>query len=200
MRVALGMFGLVGLLVVTAIILVSFTRHTSQVVTTGTQAREEVAQVAGVGETGMRATESATLEPQGSGSRPQSLLVTQLSPGGPMATYFGLKQYDAVVEVGTQAGPTKVRDFNSGDEAVAFAFQAYQYKLPLIVMRNGQRVQLPGGTPAEGNPGTPTPDPAAAAAPAQPGSASPPTATPQPTRSNVWDQVRGIPGVERPSE
>jgi hypothetical protein len=219
MRIALGMFGLVGLLVVTAVIMLSFVETTSQVSKSGAQARTQAEQIAGVSSSGMRVTESAILEPKAAagGTKPQSLVVTHLAPSGPMAQHFGLAQDDQIVEVGTAAGLTRVRDFNDAEEATAFAFQAYNYKLPLVVVRGGRRMQLPAAaTPAQAAvqaPADPTAAPQQPAVP-QPAAVEPtnpaaavaapeaPAAAPQPPRerTNVWDQVRGIPGVQKPAD
>lgn len=140
-------FGLAGILITIGVIVMvlnyAILPYNQTVVKEGNKAREEAEQLSGQ-QDGMRTSESVTLEPQASGGRTTSLLVTRLVTGGPMETYFGLKRNDSIVEVSGM----KVRDLNDGEMAVAQALEAYQRKGTLTVVRDGRTITLPNQTAA----------------------------------------------------
>lgn len=139
MRMAFGLLGILGFLVAMVLILnYAILPYTKTVSTEGTKARQEAEQISGQMD-GMRTTESITMEPQSSGGRTNTLLVTKLVVGGPMEKYFGLKRNDSIVAINGM----KVRDWNDGEMAVAQALEAYQRKGTLTVIRDGQELTLP---------------------------------------------------------
>jgi hypothetical protein len=156
-------FGLVSLLVCVGIIMWLFSMQAGTVSTVNKNVRPQVEQLSGRGEGGMTSIESIKFEPQTEGGKTASLLVTSLVPGGPMEKYFGLKQFDTIVEVERNGMRTKIREFNDPQLAEAQVLEAYQYKGTLVVMRNGQRLTLP----ATGSAAQPAGQ-GAAPAPAQP--------------------------------
>jgi S1-C subfamily serine protease len=133
-------FGLVGLLVTIGVIIVIWSKYTLPVAQQAVQTRNQVEQKFGPysGASGvMKATDSMKVQPQPAGSRPTSLLVTDIVPGGPMAA-FGLRKGDEVIEV----GPTLVRD--DADMAKAMLFEAPLRQLAVVVMRDGKRTTIGG--------------------------------------------------------
>ena len=137
-------FGLVGILVTIGIIawFWGFVAHPADTVRKGQEVRAQAAQIAGVdAATGMPATASIKLSARERNGRLDGLVVESIIPGGPMATYFGLRPDDVIVEIG-DAG--RVRDIAGGAEmAEALACEAYQRKWPLVIERDGKPLTLP---------------------------------------------------------
>jgi len=150
----------------------------------GKKAQDQAAQIAGRDQDGTPAKDTIVMEAQSTGGRVSSLFVVSLVPGGAMERHFGLVKDDTIIEIGTQAGLQKVRDFNDGEMAEALVAEAYQKKLTLVVMRNGQRLTLPlvGGPTVA----APTGTPAAPATPAKPADDSNPL-------GRQLDAIQGIP-------
>ena len=203
-------FGLGGILITLLVIVIMLSAkggpgdYTVTVLQKGQQAKTEVRQLAGRDENGMKTKDSIVMEPVGSGSRTTSLNVASIVVGGPMEVYFGLQQNDKIVEV----GPQRVRDIDDPEMAKALALEAYQRKWSLIVERNGAKFELPGNIPLDGGappaasavpPVAATPAPAETTS-AQPADSAPAAPQPQrPARSNIYDQVNQIPGVQPPA-
>ena len=142
-------FGLGGLLVTIGVIVLilnyAILPYNKTVIDKGQNAREQAEQIAGVKD-GMRAMDSIKLEPQSNSSgRPVSLLVTNITAGGPMETYYGLKRNDTITEINGMP----VRDENDGELAVALAQEAYQRQQSLTVVRDGQTLVLPQQKPQQ---------------------------------------------------
>lgn len=134
MRVMLGFGGLIGLLVVAMIIVYMQAETASTVVPAGEQAQREAERIAGRGPGGRPVSESVTLEPN---NQADALIVTNIDPNGPIASYFGLRVGDQILQVG--ALPVK----NEVELAKSEMTNAYRQQWPLIVVRNGQRIELP---------------------------------------------------------
>lgn len=134
-------FGLIGVLVALGVLVLMYSHffgsHTESVLQQGQKAKKEVEQIAGIGN-GMKITDSITIEPQMIGSKVDNVMVTSIVAGGPMATYFGLKRDDCIVE----ANGLHLRDFD-GEMAKAQVFESYQRKQPLVVLRDGEKITLP---------------------------------------------------------
>jgi len=176
-------FGLIALLVGVAVMIWVFSRTQIPVAQEGKKAQDKARQIAGFDEDGERASDTITLEPQSSGGRVSSLFVTAIKAGGAMERHFGLMKDDTIVEVGTQGGLQKVRDLNDDEMATALVSEAYQKKLPLVVVRNGERLTLPMAN-------RPTPP----GAPAAPGTANPaPPADNSNPLNRQLDAIQGIP-------
>lgn len=177
-------FGLVGILIVIGVIVWIMggsggtLDHTKQVLDTGRKADEQVRQVAGIAKDGLRVNETITLEPQIEGGKLSYVLVTDIVADGPMATHFGLKKNDSIIEVNEM----KIRELSNGDPELAksMILEAYQRKQPITVVRGGSNVKLPqAGTSA-----------AAPAAPASPATPSQPKQSSDPLQRQL-DAIQG---------
>ena len=183
-----AMFGLVALLVCVGVVMWVFSLTSIPTAREGKKAQDQARQISGRGENGQAATDSFKVTPQMKGnSRLGSLLVTDVTPGGAMDQYYGLKKGDEIIEITTQGGMTKVGDASNDDAEMAKdkVQEAFQASGPIVVMRGGRAITLP------------LPAGSTAAAPANSASANQnnaATAQParQPQRTNIYDQVNGI--------
>ena len=191
-----AMFGLVGLLVTLGVVMYFFMRVEAPTLEQGKKAQDQVQQMSGRGQDGRSAMDSFKTEPQNQGSRLAGLKVTDVTPGGAVEDYYGLKKGDLIVSITTQAGLQKVGDSSNNDPGMAKiqVQEAFQGSQPIVVQRNGRQLTLPApvGAPPEAPavqmPTSPGQQPAAVvpASPAQPGPQQP--AAPR----NIYDQVNGI--------
>ena len=191
-------FGLVSLLVTLGIIILVMSMMMDK--QTGSlpvalQAREQAKQIAGVGQDGEAATQSAFFEEDHSGGKFSKLITRQVRRGGAYDTYFGLLPGDEVVEIGQGGSLMKVSDISNGDPDLARALvsDAYARQQQIVVVRNGRRLTLPAapGTAVAAGPGgfpTTAPTPPAAAGQQQP-------APDQDTRSPLTRQLDAIKGA-----
>lgn len=147
-------FGLVSLLVAVGIILWLYGNYTAPVAKQGSAAREQAQQMAGRDETGAAATESLTLEPRQRSGKVDGMRVASITPGGAMATFYGLRQDDIIL----QAGDMPFTDPVGGDVELAEAMllEAYKAQKPLRVLRGTEQITLPA--PA-GSANAPPPQP-----------------------------------------
>jgi hypothetical protein len=151
-----GLFGLVSLLVVVAIIVWAMSDYTQVVSSKKASTEEQVSQIAGRDlATGGPASESAKLDlVTNSSGKPDSILITSIVPTGAYAQFYGLKRNDSIL----QMGELSVRDnVQSVEDATAFLMDAYQRQKPLVVVRDGNKITLPQAQPQ------PAPQPAPAA-------------------------------------
>lgn len=130
--------GLVSILVVLAITLIWFKNTQVPVMETGQKAKEEAKQLSGRGPDQMPASQSVKLEPQMKNNQIESLLVTDVTPGGALDQYFGLKKGDVIVRV----GEFDIRGNPYNEDAEVMVFEAAQKNSPIVVLRDGQRVTL----------------------------------------------------------
>jgi hypothetical protein len=189
-------FGLVSLLVTLGIIILVMSMMMDK--QTGSlpvalQAREQAKQIAGVGEDGEAATQSAYFEEDHSGGKFSKLITRQVRRGGAYDTYFGLLPGDEVVEIGQGGSLMKVSDISNGDPDLARALvsDAFARQQQIVVVRNGQRLTLPAarGTAVVAGGGFPTTAPTpGAAAPQQP-------QQPADNRSSLTRQLDAIKGA-----
>src|SRR5687767_2584780 len=131
-------FGLVSVLVVLAIILIWFKNTQVPVIEKGQEAKEQAKQIAGRGPDQLPASQSVKLEPQMKNNQIESLLVTEVTPGGALDQYFGLKKGDVIVKV----GQFDIRGNPYNEQAEVMVFEAAQTNKEIIVLRSGQRVTL----------------------------------------------------------
>jgi hypothetical protein len=193
------MFGLVGLVVTLGIVMYFFMQVEAPTLQQGKKAQDQVTQISGRGQDGKSAMDSFKIEPKNRGSRLASLLVTDVTPGGAVEDYYGLKKGDEIVSVTTQAGLQKVGDASNDDPGMAKiqVQQAFQGSLPIVVLRNGKQMTLPAPVGAPVTPSVETPaavgqQSAQTPAPPAPGqTAQPAPQQPQAPR-NIYDQVNGI--------
>lgn len=151
--------GLVALLITVALILYLWTENAKKVTEESKPAIQNVNQLSGHDREGrgIKATDGIKLEGMSQGGKLRSIMVTEITPDNPLATFYGLKLNDCIVQAGSF-------DFRDEDEklAIPMIFQeGYQKQLPLIVMRDGERISLPlprTATPAP-QPASPTPGP-----------------------------------------
>jgi S1-C subfamily serine protease len=162
--------GLIGLLVGVAVLLWVFSVTELPKARVGKQATEQARQISGRGDDGVAAMDSFKTEPQFNGSRLTGLIVTDVTPGGAMQTYYGLAKDDRV----TAIDGMRLNDLANGDDQLAQALvtEAFQKRQTLSIVRNGQTFTVPappGTLPPPAGPAAALPaQPAAPAAPAQP--------------------------------
>jgi hypothetical protein len=106
---------------------------------------ETASQVAGIDtSTGGSAKESATIEVLMAGGKPDSILVTKVTPGGAYDKHFGLKENDTILQI----GPLPIKELiKSDDDAEAFLLDAFQRQQALLVVRDGNQLTLPQAPP-----------------------------------------------------
>jgi hypothetical protein len=152
-----AVIGLVGILVVAGVFILWFQwgggENLQSVAGAKKSAEQQTSQFAGKDvETGRAASESATIELIMSGGKPDSILVTKVSPGGAYEKYFGLKENDTILQI----GPLPVKELvKSEDDAESFLLDAFQKRQTIIVARDGNQITLPvppkpGAPPAGG--------------------------------------------------
>jgi hypothetical protein len=107
-------------------------------------ALEVANQLAGRDQDGVRASDSIRLEAVLENNRLQYILVDEIAPNGPMATYYGLKRDDCIIQADALA--FKGEDAQLCKDMVLQAFSTHK---PLVVLRDGERLTLPA-TPAPG--------------------------------------------------
>lgn len=177
--------GLVGLLVCVGLLMYLFAETQIPVARVGKQAQGEAQQISGHGQDGGSAMDSFATDPDYSGSKLRGLVVTSVTPGGAMQTYFGLQTGDRITEINGNS----VNDISNSDEemAKALAAEAFQRRQTLTVERNGQALTLPApaGSAAAAPGGTPAAAPGGA-------NAEPAPAAPRRESSPLGDQLRGI--------
>jgi hypothetical protein len=192
-------FGFVSLLVTLGIIILVMSmmldKQTGSI-PVAISAREEAKQIAGIGQDGEAATQSAYFEEGQSGGKFTKLIARQVRRGGAYDTYFGLLPGDEVVEIEQGGSMMKVNDISNGDPDLARALisDAYARQQRIIVVRNGQRLTLPlaPGTVIAGG-GFPTTAPTA---PAPAAAAQQPQQAPQEdNRSSLTRQLDAIKGA-----
>jgi C-terminal processing protease CtpA/Prc len=138
MRMGYG-FGLLGLLVVVAIAIVWFSQTQIPIARKGKQTQDVARQISGHGPDGESAQHSVKLDFEGKDGKTEDLLVTDVTPGGALDQYFGLKKGDRIIKI----GEFPVRDYPGGDDlAEAAVFEAAQKQQPLVVRRGAQEVTL----------------------------------------------------------
>jgi hypothetical protein len=163
-------FGLAGLLITLGVIIMIMSMYLTKSQTdiaVGNKAREQVKQIGGYSQDGTRASDSFSVAPMTVGGKLDNLLVTSVTTGGAMDSYYGLKKDDAIIAISRGGSMMGVRDVPMNDEELARAWviEAYQSQQPIRVVRNGQELQLPLPAPARAS-AAPAPAGAGAAAPA----------------------------------
>jgi S1-C subfamily serine protease len=134
-------FGLVSLLVVLAIVMVIFKNIEAPQIEVGHQAQLQAQQLSGRDANGMKAMESYAAQSFPPNGNFRGVQITDVTVGGPMDQYYGLKVGDVVLAI----GGNDVTAFGGFDMAKAELDQAYQEVRELTVDRNGSKIQLPVG-------------------------------------------------------
>ena len=186
-----GTVGLVGLLLTLGLVLMIFKYFEAPTLEKGKEAQDQVQQISGRGQDGKSVMDSFKMEPQLQNGRLNSLLVTEVTPGGAVDDYYGMKKGDRITFITNQAGLTKIGDASNDDPELAKiqVQQAFQGSLPIVVTRGGNSLTLPAPAAAQVVPGA-APAPTAGVAPQQ-SAPSPAPAQPAAPR-NVYDQANGI--------
>lgn len=164
-----AMFGLVSLLVVILIICLIFRYIEAPKLEEGKKAQDQARQISGRGDDGRAAVDSFKIAPERRGNRLEGLLVTDVTPGGAVDTYYGLKKGDRIVQITNGGSLQKIGDASNDDPELAKAqiHNAFQASDPIVVIRNGQQLTLPQS-------------------PAQP------ARSPAPARNTEQDQVNSV--------
>src|SRR5437588_12210220 len=92
------MFGLVGILFCTFIVVSMWAQHTATVSKVNKQVRPQAEQISGRGQDGQSVLDTFQVDPQPKTGEVRSLLVTSVTPGGAMAQY-GLQKGDSIVSI-----------------------------------------------------------------------------------------------------
>lgn len=145
MRAGIGLLGL--LLAVAIVLMVMFSGphggYVPTVINNGQTARQEANQIAGRDENGMPVKDSIVLEEDSNGSQLRGIKVKSVVPNGPMATVYGLKAGDEIVQV----WGLRVRDQNDPELVKSEIYESYARNQPLVVERDGQEVTLTPNSP-----------------------------------------------------
>lgn len=133
-------FGLVGVLVTLGVIIMIMHSYTLPAAQQAIKTKQRVqAQFGSNTPEGMEdAQNSIVLDDAMRGSHFDGLLVKSVTPGGPMATDFGLAAGDII----TAIGGMRLRDNNDPELARAQLFEAKMRRQPLTVTRAGADLQL----------------------------------------------------------
>lgn len=133
-------FGLVSLLVTVGVLIMIFHYIEAPAIQKAGQTKKKVENWAGSNTSqGLAdAKSSIDLEEITSGGKFNGFLVKSITPGGPMATDFGLLAGDQIVGI----GGLRMRDDNDSDLSRAQIFEAKIRNQPLNVIRNNQQIEL----------------------------------------------------------
>jgi C-terminal processing protease CtpA/Prc len=148
MRFGIG-FGLVSLLVCVAIIMLLESMQATSL-HQGAVAHQDAEQISGRGADGMPAMYSYKAESYPPNGNFNGIRITDITAGGPMDTYYGLKVGDVITQIG---GNDVTALGGQYDMAKAELDQAYQESRPLTINRGGTQMTLPVGgakNPLEG--------------------------------------------------
>lgn len=156
MRMAMGAFSLVGVLVVLFIVLYPQANYSHTVIVQSRPARQLAEQMSGRDEDERSVMEALELEPRLSGSQLRSLVVKRITPGSRIDTYFGLLPGDEII-----GADVEFRGIMDDPElAQAQVLSQYQNRRQIIVIRNGERMKLPPDEDAAPAPAPASPAPA----------------------------------------
>jgi len=133
-------FGLVGVLVTLGVIIMIMHSYTLPAAQPAIQTKKKVeSQFGSNSPEGMAAAQaSIDLDEVVKGGHFHGLLVKKVTPGGPMATDFGLMNGDEI----TAIGGMRLRDNDDAELSKAQLFEAKMRRQPLTVTRNGMEIQL----------------------------------------------------------
>jgi S1-C subfamily serine protease len=134
-------FGLVSLLVVVGIMFLFFKIFEAPNIEVGQKAQQEAQQISGRDENGVPAMNSYKAESDPPMGNFHGIKITDVTPGGAMDKYYGLKVGDIVLKV----GDNDVTIFGAYDMAKGMLDQAFQEAKPLLVQRDTAQISLPVG-------------------------------------------------------
>ncbi len=146
MRVVVG---IIGLLVTIGIVV--WIMHSSELPAVQNAAdvnknvRPKVEQMAGKDSTtGEDARNTIKVDGEMKNGKMAGVLVTDITAGGAMEKYFGLKRGDVITEIGTQGGVftpvSEMSDYKEAKDQLLTSLQNFQQ---VVVQRNGTKLTLP---------------------------------------------------------
>jgi DNA polymerase III epsilon subunit-like protein len=145
-------FGLVGLLICVGVIVwimhKSTLPYTEEVLKKNDEAKKQLNPIAGYSADGsMKFSDSLVVDTETSGGKISAIDVTKVVAGGPADTAYGLKEGDAILEI----GPLTVKDNiqTAGDAMDQLVQFGYEKSAPLKIIRDGNEMTLtPNSKPA----------------------------------------------------
>jgi hypothetical protein len=195
-------FGLIGLLVCIGVIVwimhSATLPHTQQVLNTRKEVTPKVEQMGGKDADGTDVRQQIKLDAESSGGKMTSVLVTDITPGGAMEKYFGLKKDDSIVEIGIGGGVMKpVKEMDSPQEAKDALLTAFQQGQQIQIVRDEKKMTVPANPGIGGGQVTP-PKPGQQQPPAPAGNtAGNGGSTGGDTGNSLQRQLQSIPGVSK---
>lgn len=176
-----AIFGLVSLLVVVAIIVYLFSIYSIPVAKQGRITQQQARQLSGHDEDGTPADQTIKLDADLRNNKIADLIVTSVVPGGAMDRMYGFQPGDKIIAIGEYDISTLSNDDFEMAKAQLLQ-EGYEKSKPVMVIRNGQKVQLP-------MPNRPMP---VAAPPSAATTATPQTGTERKsTERSMIDQLQG---------
>ena len=134
-----SIFTLAGLLVTAGVIMWVYSKVEIPTLKQGENATNQAQQLSGHDTDGTPVAQTMTLEAHSTNNKLDGILVKDVLAGGAMDRGYELQKGDLMVQV----GPMDVQSWNNdGDLAISLAQEAYQKSEPIVVMRDGQRVEL----------------------------------------------------------
>jgi type II secretory pathway component PulC len=134
-----SIFSLAGILVVAGVIMWVYSRTEIPTLKQSENATNQAQQLSGHDTDGTPVAQTMTLEAHSTNNKLDGILVKDVLAGGAMERAYGLQKGDLMVQI----GPMDVQSWNNdGELAISLAQQAYQQSQTIVVMRNGQRVEL----------------------------------------------------------
>jgi S1-C subfamily serine protease len=137
-----GIFGLVSLLVVVAIMAVMFKTYSIPVAKRGKKVQDQVRQLSGRSEDNTPADRSIKPDAEPGGGPLKDMVVLEVTAGGAMDKYYGLQVGDKI----TAINGTDIRSLSNDDFEMAKAQlvqEGFEKRAPITVIRNGDTMQLP---------------------------------------------------------
>ena len=132
---------LISLLMVIGIMMMLYKTNVIPTVQVGQKAEGEAQQISGHDPNGAPIYKSYKAEAVRRGNQLIGIDITELTPGGGMESYYGLKVDDVVLQI---AG-TDVATFGDYESAKGQLDEAVQHVAPLLVNREGNKITLPVG-------------------------------------------------------
>ena len=137
-----GIFGLVSLLVVVAIMALMFKTYSIPVIKRGKKTQDQARQLSGRSQDNTPAERSIKLNPEPDLGPLKDMVVLEVTPGGAMDKYYGLQVGDKI----TAINGNDIRSFSNDDFEMAKAQlvqEGFEKSAPITIIRNGETMQLP---------------------------------------------------------
>jgi S1-C subfamily serine protease len=137
-----GMFGLVSLLVVVAIMALLFKSYSIPMAKKGKKVTDQVRQLSGRSQDNTPADRSIKLDAEPDNGPLKDMIVLEVTPGGAMDKFYGLQVGDKI----TAINGNDIRLISNNDFEMAKAQlvqEGFEKLAPITVLRNGETIQLP---------------------------------------------------------